>query len=193
VRKKMPHLDYLKPQLGEPIMPDWGSQIVDLIENIGWEGAVDYYGYVRSDLIPAVDVALNLGIPTNRFKEVHSKNAYFKSLFVEDPIFIQSRVLLLGGQVNAYTPANSKIFPSNLQVIYDGKVRLQVKSDVDNYIYIYHTHSQLSNVSDFALLDSILANKLTEKEITVLANDYLNVMVSNNANLTLLLYNIGNL
>jgi hypothetical protein len=189
----MPHLDYLKPSLGEPIMPDWGSAIVELIENIGWEGAVDYYGYVHANLIPDVDVALNLGIPTNRFNEVHSKNAYFKSLFVEDPIYIQSRVSLLGGIVDSYVTGNSKIFPSDLQVLYDGRAKVQIRSSVDNYVYVYHTHSKISSVPDFALLDSLLANKLTEKEITVLANDYLNFAVSNDANLTLLLYNIGNL
>jgi hypothetical protein len=184
----MPHLDYLRPSTGKVITTAWGTAVVDLIENMG----IDQYGYLHSDLIPDVDVALKLGIPIKRFKEVHAQDAYFKSLAVDDPIFIQSRMQVLDGKVNESITENAKIFTGDLEVLMDGRVRVQVRSDVDNSLYLYHTHTGFAG-EDFSFLDSLIASKLLEKDVTTQAYDYLNLMVSSAANMTLLLYNIGNL
>jgi len=72
----MPYLDYLKPKAGRVIRASWGREVVEWVERIGFEGAIDYYGYVRKDIEPITDLALNLGSETLRFKEIHVGNVY---------------------------------------------------------------------------------------------------------------------
>jgi len=95
----MPMFDHLKVRPGQVIRSSWANELIDAIQTVAEYGAVDYYGYVHSDLIPDRDLALNLGINDLRFKEAHVGTGYFsydvwiqgkKALKDEDPIHIAS-------------------------------------------------------------------------------------------------------
>jgi hypothetical protein len=69
----MPTLADLELELGEPIMDTWYDDLVSYLSEHCEGITFDYYGYLTKDLIPSLDVSINLGIPTRRFKETHSE------------------------------------------------------------------------------------------------------------------------
>ena len=73
----MPDLEKLRLRTGQVITEDWYDDLVDILNEITFEGAVDYYGYIRKDLIPIQDLLLNLGIEGKRIKEIHAGYGYF--------------------------------------------------------------------------------------------------------------------
>ena len=75
----MPRYEDLRLRTGEPIVETWYDTLINILEDITEKGAVDYSGYVHKDLIPDIDLALNLGIPEKRFKEIHVDKGYFSS------------------------------------------------------------------------------------------------------------------
>jgi hypothetical protein len=68
----MPTLEDLELELGDFILDTWYDDLVEYLREKVEPSPFDYYGYVTKDLIPSEDVAINLGIPIRRFKEVHS-------------------------------------------------------------------------------------------------------------------------
>jgi len=72
----LPTYEELRLRTGEPIVEDWYDKLVDALVELRERGAVTYGGYVRSDLIPVVDLALNLGINIYRFLQIHALYGY---------------------------------------------------------------------------------------------------------------------
>jgi len=68
----MPTIDDLKLSRGQRIRYTWYENLVTVLKGIDITSVIDYYGYVRKDLIPDPDMAIKLGIPSRRFLEVHS-------------------------------------------------------------------------------------------------------------------------
>lgn len=66
---------------GRVITEEWYDKLVEVLhefkDEIDGVTPVISYGYVRGDLIPDSDLALNLGLETMRFKEVHGGWGYF--------------------------------------------------------------------------------------------------------------------
>jgi hypothetical protein len=79
----MPSLEDLRLRTGQLIVEQWFDTLVDALENLTYDGAVDLYGYVHKHLIPIGDLILNLGLPTFRFKEIHVETVYYKNLVPE--------------------------------------------------------------------------------------------------------------
>jgi len=76
----MPSFEDLILRVGDVITQDWYERLVDHLNKIAFQGAVDYYGYVRSDLIPIADLALNLGTKSKRFLNVFAAYGYMAKL-----------------------------------------------------------------------------------------------------------------
>lgn len=74
----MPYLDELRESLrlqgGDIIMEDWYDDLVAYLESIEKSGAIDYSGYIHSDLIPDQDALRNMGLPNKRMKDIYSVN-----------------------------------------------------------------------------------------------------------------------
>jgi len=68
----MPTIDDLKLSRGQRIRYIWYDNLVTVLKGIDTTSVIDYYGYVRKDLIPYIDMAIKLGLPLRRFLEVHS-------------------------------------------------------------------------------------------------------------------------
>lgn len=77
----MPYLDELRERLRleafDIIDEIWYNDLVTYLEAIEKEGAVDYVGYVHSDLIPDKDALYNIGIQNLRFRSVNAVYGYF--------------------------------------------------------------------------------------------------------------------
>jgi len=99
----MPSLDELRERLhlkaGDLITEEWYDDLVTYLKAIEKGGAVDYGGYVHSDLIPDTDAIYNLGSSNLRFNNIHAvKGEFSEDLKVqgkrvikdEDPIHIAS-------------------------------------------------------------------------------------------------------
>jgi len=74
----MPTLDQLRLRTGQLVTEDWYDALVDYLEQLGYGGVISAYGYVVGDLVPIVDMLLNLGIPLRNFLAVHAGYGYFK-------------------------------------------------------------------------------------------------------------------
>jgi len=72
----LPTYEELRLRTGEPIVEEWFDKLVDALVELREYGAVTYDGYVRSSLIPVVDLMLNLGISLYRFWQVHALYSY---------------------------------------------------------------------------------------------------------------------
>ena len=68
----MPTIEDLRLGRGERIRYLWFNDLCDVLYNMDVTAVIDPYGYVRRDLIPDPDLAIRLGIPSRRWKEVHS-------------------------------------------------------------------------------------------------------------------------
>jgi len=73
----MPTLEELRLRTGQLVTEDWYDSLVDYLEQLGYGGVISLYGYVVKDLVPIVDLLLNLGIPLRRWLEVHVGYGYF--------------------------------------------------------------------------------------------------------------------
>ena len=68
----MPTLEDLRLRTGQVITEDWYDTLIDILSDVENRLILDYYGFVNKDLIPDTDLALNLGFPDKRFKEIHA-------------------------------------------------------------------------------------------------------------------------
>jgi len=291
----MPYLDELRESLkleaGDVIMEDWYEDLVNYLEKIEKEGAVDYVGYIHSHLIPDKDALYNVGVHNSKLKQVHSVYGYFSNVKAdtmnatnvqsddittneinankgnftedlrlqgkrvlkdEDPIHIASfyeyaksqveqaikdallnlsiptkieekkvvdvysfydyaknqieqtikdvllnlgippRPHLLGYQVDYYAPAMADIFPQDLNVQFDGRVRIKVVGNVDFYAYMKFKPN-VAPIEIVAWLNDgkpIKANTWKEMDFTVNKDDKVNVKVVPTTKITILIYNI---
>jgi len=255
----MPYLDELRERLrleaGDVIMEDWYEDLVNYLEKIEKEGAVDYIGYIHSHLIPDKDALYNVGIHNSKLKQVHSVYGYFSNIKAdtmnatnvqsddittneinankgnfsedlrlqgkrvlkdEDPIHIASfyeyaksqveqaireallnlgippKPHLLGYQVDYYAPAMADIFPQDLNVQFDGRVRIKVVGNVDFYAYMKFKPN-VAPIEIIAWLNDgrpIKANTWKEMDFTVNKDDKVNVKVVPTTKITILVYNI---
>lgn len=89
----MPYLDELREGLrleaGDPIMDWWYDDLVEYLEHLEKNGAVDYAGYAHGDIIPEQDALLNLGLSSKRFKQTHSVYGYFDTVKATSGAFTQ--------------------------------------------------------------------------------------------------------
>jgi len=84
----MPGYTQLELEAGYGILPDWYDTLVDVLEEVTEKGAVTYGGYVRSALIPDLDLLLNLGEAGRRFLYAYIGYGYFTyAVIVGDVIF----------------------------------------------------------------------------------------------------------
>jgi len=79
----MPTLDELRLKTGQLIVENWYDDLVDFLEQVETDGAVDFYGYVHKDLIPVADLLINLGLSLARFKSIHVETVYYRNLVFE--------------------------------------------------------------------------------------------------------------
>jgi len=74
---------------GRVITEEWYSKLIEVLHEFKDEldgiTPVISYGYVRGDIIPEIDLALNLGLKTLRFKQVHAGWGYF-TYHLQSPI-----------------------------------------------------------------------------------------------------------
>lgn len=72
----MPYLDELRESLrleaGDVILEDWYIDLVTYLEAIEKGGAVDYVGYIHSNIIPDKDALYNIGLQDRRMKNIYS-------------------------------------------------------------------------------------------------------------------------
>jgi len=66
----------LKLKTGDVITEDWYDKLVDILNRLAFESAVDVYGYIHRDLVPLVDAALRIGTPERRLLAIHVVYAY---------------------------------------------------------------------------------------------------------------------
>lgn len=88
----MPCLEELRLGTGQLITEDWIDDLIDYLCELGYGGVVSVYGYVMKDLVPYVDLALNVGIPLKRFLEVHAGYVY-----ASGNMWINGKVVLKDG------------------------------------------------------------------------------------------------
>jgi len=72
----MPRYEDLLLRAGEPSIEAWYDRLVSHLTDIAERGAVTYGGYILRDLIPQIDLMLNLGMRTLRLLRVHTLYAY---------------------------------------------------------------------------------------------------------------------
>ena len=126
-----------------------------------------FFDYAKSQVEQAIkDALLNLGIPPKPH--------------------------LLGYQVDYYAPAMADIFPQDLNIQFDGKVRIKVVGNVDFYAYMKFKPNVAPIVIIAWLNDGkpIKANTWKEMDFTVNKNDKVNVKVVPTTKITILIYNI---
>jgi len=59
------------------VTKSWFDTLVDVLNDIQFRGAIDYYGYVRSDILPILDLVYNLGRTDLRFLGIFGGYGYF--------------------------------------------------------------------------------------------------------------------
>ncbi|RKX44972.1 MAG: hypothetical protein DRP27_05355 [Thermotogae bacterium] len=181
----MPMFNYLKVKTGQVIRSSWANELIEAIQTVAERGAVDYYGYVRKDLIPETDLALNLGIENLRFKEVHAGYGYFT-------YGIFPHIHLLGIKQNYQAPELTNIFDPSLAIIFDGIARVKATHEYEFYAYMYWIPSATKEAILAALNDGkpIPPNVWKEMDFTVSKSDKINVQVSPSGKVTIAVYNI---
>jgi len=74
-------IEYLYLPTGRVITEEWYSKLTEVLhefkDEIDGITPVISYGYVRGDVLPELDLALNLGLKTLRFKEIWAGWGYF--------------------------------------------------------------------------------------------------------------------
>jgi len=74
---------------GRVITEEWYSKLTEVLhefkDEIDGITPVISYGYIRGDIIPDLDLALNLGLKTLRFKQIHTGYGYF-TYHLQSPI-----------------------------------------------------------------------------------------------------------
>ena len=181
----MPMFDYLKVLPGQVIRSRWANDLVDAIQTVAEYGAVDYGGYVHSDLIPDVDLALNLGIQNLRFKEVHAGYGYFT-------YGIYPHTILLGIQQDYSATEMTNIFDPDLIILFDGIARVKALHEADFYAYLYWIPSATGSAILAALNEGkvIPASVWKEMDFTVSKDDKVNIQVKPGGKVTIAVYNI---
>jgi len=97
-----------KPRSGGVIRTTWGRRVVEALDMLYYQSAVDYAGYIHRDLTPDKDLLYSLGRPFARIKEVHAGHGYFSY----DVFIAGRRAIKDGDPVNIYDifePAQRKI------------------------------------------------------------------------------------
>jgi len=127
----------------------------------------EFFDYAKSQIEQAVrDALLNLGIPPKPH--------------------------LLGYKVDYYAPAMADIFLHNLNVQFDGRVRVKVVGNKDFYTYMKFKPN-VAPIEIIAWLNEgkpIKANTWKEMDFTVNKDDEVNVKVAPTTRITILIYNI---
>jgi len=59
------------------VTKSWFDTLVDVLNDIQLRGAIDYYGYVRSDILPVLDLVYNIGRTDLRFLGIFGGYGYF--------------------------------------------------------------------------------------------------------------------
>jgi len=145
----MPYLDYLKPKSGEVIRTSWGREVVEWIERIGFNGAIDYYGYVHKSLIPDTDLIFNLGDEGLRFLNAYVGYGYFTY-----DVFIQGKRALKDGDPIYIADLYPEAIDSITQAIDNAKVTAYASYEYDMLMNI---HSKLLDIE--ALITQIIDMK----------------------------------
>ena len=126
-----------------------------------------FFDYAKSQVEQAIqDALLNLGIP--------------------------AKPHLLGYKVDYVAPAMADIFPHNLNVQFDGRVRIKVMGDKDFYAYMKFKPN-VAPIEIIAWLNEgkpIKAKTWKEMDFTVNKDDEVNVKVAPTTKITILIYNI---
>ena len=181
----MPKFDYLKVSPGQVIRSSWANELVDAIETVSEDGAISYEGYVSKDLIPNIDLAVNLGLENRRFKEVHAGYGYFT-------YGIFPRTTLLGIQQDYYAPALADIFEPDLLIEFDGIARIKAELEYESYVYLLWIPAA-TQVAELALLNNgkpAPSGTWEEFDFTTTKGDKVNVRVSKTERVTIAVYNI---
>jgi len=66
----------LKLKTGDVITEDWYDKLVDILNRLAFESAVDVYGYIHRDLVPLADAVFKIGTPERRLYAIHVVYAY---------------------------------------------------------------------------------------------------------------------
>lgn len=162
-----------------------------------------FYEYAKFQVEQAIkDALLNLSIPTKieekKLVDVYSLYDYAKNQIeqaIKDALLnlgIPPKPHLLGYQVDYYAPAMADIFPQDLNVQYDGRVRIKVVGNVDFYAYMKFKPN-VAPIEIVAWLNDgkpIKANTWKEMDFTVNKDDKVNVKVVPTTKITILIYNI---
>lgn len=181
----MPMFDYLKVRTGQVIRASWANDLVDAIQTVAEKGAVSFYGYVHRDLIPDIDLLLNLGLFNQRFREVHAGYGYFT-------YGIFPHTFLLGIQQDYQAPELTDVFDPDLLIEFDGIARIKAKHEYEFYAYLKWIPAATQTEQLAALNEGkiIAANIWKEMDFTVSKQDKVNVQVSPSGKVTIAVYNI---
>lgn len=204
--------------LGSIVTDEWYTRLVDHLNQIGFQGAVDYYGYVSRDLLPNIDLLLNLGSSDLRFLSQHSGFGYFtyqvtvdgKEVLkdgdcitigdigsgaksdITDAVVDAHKPHLLGSIFNQGVADFVDVFGADLDVQYTGKVRFKVTANKAGHPYAkWHPTGEASAIiAELNMGVEVKGGSWMEEDFTVRVGDKINARFSPAATITLFLYSI---
>jgi len=214
----VPTIDDLRLKRGQIVDEDFFTNLADILESGLVKGAVDMYGYMHKDIIPDADLRYRLASDNKRLKEIHVGDGFFTySLSVqgksvlkdEDPVYIADfyyyakisiseaikealKPFLIAKEINKSVTAMSDVFATDVSISEDGRLRAQLVINVDAYAYLKKTPAGETSAI-LALLNEgkiIPAQTWFEQDVTVMQDDKVNVQISKDSTVTILLFNI---
>jgi len=172
------------------IYPEAREKITQAID---YSKLYEYTKYIHSDLLNIIG---KLDVPVSEIKErldrIYDYVTKIDSQLLE--LIGEFRPSLLAYQINYHAPELVDIFPDDILINSDGRVRVKILMSNSGYAYLKWTPSG-TNTPVLGLLnagDIIPANAWHEFDFTVMKNDKVNVRVSPSTNVTVFLYNIPN-
>ena len=129
-------------------------------------------------------------------QSINDSYVYSKLVDIEQQLITLQLVAAptrLGLVVNQAVPADTDIFPADLPVVKDGKVRVKAAPSDDVYMYLkwLPKGEAAAVVAALNLGAALKAGAWHEFDFTVNRDDYVNVRVSPGTTLTLAVFNIG--
>ena len=214
----MPTIDDLRLRYGEIVDEVFFDNLADILEAGLLKGAIDMYGYMHKDVIPDADLRYRLGADNKRLKEIHVGDGFFTySLSVQgksvlkdgDPVYIADfyyyakisiseavkealKPYLIAKEVGKSVTAMSDVFATDVSISEDGRLRVQLVINVDAYAHLKKTPAGETSAITAMLNEGkiIPANTWFEQDVTVMQDDKVNVQISKDSTVTILLFNI---
>jgi len=194
-----------KPQTGRVIRTNWGVKVVEALDILHDDHAVDYSGSIHRDLAPDEDLLYSIGKPNARVREVHSGYGYFSyEIFIrgkrvikdEDPINIadifdtavekirtaidrSGYIQRLGGTLNVDTLSTERTESGTIEGITDDGYRDIVKPSAGKRIstrgWLLHTDATSGVIKMFFRDSGKLVGVLFASKQGMITNNRANI------------------